>query len=110
MALNAMVESMRVELAASGVHIGMLYVGITQNDPDKTILAADGSPLALSPRPRAMTQAHVAQATYRLVVRRRRTRVLTPGGHALAVLVRFAPRLLRFALTLSARRIDRLAE
>ncbi|MFW6289101.1 MAG: SDR family oxidoreductase [Spirochaetota bacterium] len=110
MALNAMVESMRAELAGSGVHLGVLYVGITQNDPDKRILAADGSPLALSPRPRAMTQAQVAEASYRMVVRRRRSRVLTTGGKAVAVLTRFAPGILRFALRLSARRIDRLAE
>ncbi len=110
MALNAMVESMRVELAGSGVHLGMLYVGITQNDADKRILAADGSPLALSPRPRAMTQAQVAEAAYRMVVRRRRARVLTPGGRAISMLSRFAPGLMRFVLRLSARRIDRLAE
>ena len=110
MALDAMVESMRVELAGSGVHLGTLYVGITQNDPDKKILAADGSPRSLSPRPKAMTQAQVADAAYRMVVRRRRTRVLTIGGRAIAALARYAPVLLRFALRLSARRIDRLAE
>ena len=110
MALNAMVESMRVELAGSGVHLGMLYVGITQNDPDKKILAADGSPLALSPRPRAMTQVQVAEAAYRMVLRRRGTRVLTPGGRAIAALTRFAPGLVRLVLRMSARRIDRLAE
>jgi short-subunit dehydrogenase len=109
MALSGMVESMRTELAGTGVHLGILYVGITQNDADKRILGADGSPLALSPRPRAMSQERVAEAAYRMVVRRRTSRVLSAGGTAIAAISRLAPWLLRAVLRRSARRIDRMA-
>ncbi len=109
MALNAMVESMRTELAGSGVHLGVLYVGVTQNDSGKTILSADGSPTPLAPRPRAMSQERVAEAAYRMVVRRRASRVLTMAGVALAAITRLSPWLLRAILRRSARRIDQMA-
>ena len=109
MALTAVVESLRTELTGSGVHLGVLYVGVTKNDAGKTILSADGSPMPLAERPHAMSQARVAEATYRMVERRRASRVLTPAGVALATVTRLSPALLRSLLRRSARRIDRMA-
>jgi len=108
-ALTAMVESMRTELAGAGVHLGVLYVGVTQNDPGKTILSADGEPMPLAARPHAMSQARVAEAAYRMVARRRGSRVLTGAGVALLAISRLWPGLLRWLLRRSARHIDRMA-
>ncbi len=38
-----MIESLRIELNGSGVHVGLAYVGFTENDPDKTFLSKDGT-------------------------------------------------------------------
>ena len=42
-ALTSLAESLRVETAKDGVHIGIVYVGATKNDPGKKVLYADGS-------------------------------------------------------------------
>ncbi len=43
MALTSLAESMHVETAKDGVHVGIVYVGMTKNDPEKRVLHADGS-------------------------------------------------------------------
>jgi NAD(P)-dependent dehydrogenase (short-subunit alcohol dehydrogenase family) len=43
MALTSLAESLRVETAKDGVHVGIVYVGMTKNDPEKRVLHADGS-------------------------------------------------------------------
>lgn len=42
MALTSFAESLRAELHEQGVHIGIAYVGVTQNDNDKKVLDATG--------------------------------------------------------------------
>lgn len=42
MALTSFAESLRAELYDQGVHIGIAYVGMTQNDKDKKVLDASG--------------------------------------------------------------------
>lgn len=43
MALTALAETLKVETAAYGVHVGIVYVGMTKNDPEKKVLHADGT-------------------------------------------------------------------
>jgi len=110
MALDGMVESLRTEMTGSGVHLGIVYVGITQNDQDKTILSADGADMSLAERTSAMPQSKVAAAIYRAVRRRRSATVLTVSGRALAALARFAPWVIRLGLRVSANRIAKLSK
>jgi short-subunit dehydrogenase len=110
MALDGMVESLRTEIAGSGVHLGIVYVGITQNDEDKRILSADGAEMSLAERSTAMPQGKVAAALYRAVGKRRRATVLTASGRALAALARFAPWVIRLGLRASAGRIEKLSK
>ena len=42
-ALSGLAESLRLELIPEGVHVGVVYLGFTEHDPEKRILMADGS-------------------------------------------------------------------
>jgi short-subunit dehydrogenase len=110
MALTALSQSMHAELAGSGVHVGLLHVGITSHDSDKAILSVDGSPYPLAPRPRAPGQDSVARAIYHMVRRRRRRMVLTPAGWVAAFFVQFFPRLLGAIVRRASARVHRIAK
>ncbi|MFW5995437.1 MAG: SDR family NAD(P)-dependent oxidoreductase, partial [Spirochaetia bacterium] len=92
MALSGLAESLRGELHGSGVHVGVIHPGFTENDADKRILAADGSPLSLT-RPYDMTQVAVARHIVRMVERRTERKVLTRKGQLLRIVQRLSPRL-----------------
>ena len=42
MSLTALVQSLKIELAGSGVHVGLNYVGFVENDADKTYYDSKG--------------------------------------------------------------------
>ncbi len=109
-ALNGLVQSLRTELAGSGVHVGIAYVGIVQNDPDKRILKEDGSTFVPAARPHGMSQRFVAKRIVRMIVRRRSRDVLSAGARATSFLARFFPRLLAFALKRAGSRIEKYAK
>jgi short-subunit dehydrogenase len=108
MALTGLCQSIRSEAAPKGVHVGIVYVGFTENDPDKKILAADGSPMVLK-RPYHMGQRQVAQAIVKALRRRRRRTVLTPVGHMLVVLERFVPWLVELVINRSGGKIHQMS-
>lgn len=110
MALDGLVDSLRTELQGSGVHLGILYVGITQNDDDKRILDAAGQPLPLAARGSATPQSRVAEQVYRLVRRRRPRRVLTLQGKLLNFVVHAAPWIMRLGMRFAGKRIRKLAK
>ena len=58
-ALTGLAESMRIELAGTGVHVGVVYLGFTEHDPEKRILSKDGTPV-LPDRPAHNSQASAA--------------------------------------------------
>lgn len=109
MALSALAQSLRTELLGTGVHVGIVHVGLTQHDDDKAILAADGSPYPLAARPGASPQVRVAKAIYRMVRRRRKRMVLTAAGHVLDAMVRISPRLATFLIGTATARVNRIA-
>jgi len=41
-ALRSIAESLRIEEAGSGIHVGLIYIGFTKNDPNKKTLTANG--------------------------------------------------------------------
>jgi NAD(P)-dependent dehydrogenase (short-subunit alcohol dehydrogenase family) len=108
-ALNGLVQSLRTETADSGLHVGMIYVGIVENDEDKQILRSDGSHFVPQPRRRALTQRAVARAVVSMVRRRQRTRVLSVGARLTRMLAVLAPRLLDFVLRRATKQIERLS-
>ena len=89
-ALTGLCESMRLELLPRGVHVGIVYLGFTEHDPEKRILAADGTPV-LPDRPAHHTQAEAAERIVHMIDRRRRRLVMTPAGVAGWLAYRLSP-------------------
>ena len=98
MALTAIAEALWVELAGTGIHVGILYVGITENSPDKYLVSGDGSPIQVSGSYHS-TKQDVARMIYKQVRRRRRRIVMTPAGKALVFAQWLFPRLLTFLIS-----------
>ncbi|NBC29355.1 MAG: SDR family oxidoreductase [Spirochaetes bacterium] len=92
MALAGLSQSLRAELEPRGVHVGLLWVSFTENDPDKQIYAADGTLMSIR-RSWKTSQAEVATAVVDVVIRRRRELVMTLQGKLFVLLARLAPRL-----------------
>jgi meso-butanediol dehydrogenase/(S,S)-butanediol dehydrogenase/diacetyl reductase len=109
MALTALAQSLRAE--SSAVHVGVLYVGFTRNDPGKLFFHPDGS---LGPITRpfrySLTPEQVGEAIAVLIDRRRPSRVLTGMGWTIAALRRVSPRLLEALVAQAGRRVDPLGE
>ncbi|MBT3272100.1 MAG: SDR family NAD(P)-dependent oxidoreductase [Spirochaetales bacterium] len=97
MALTAITEALWIEQAGSGVHVGILYVGITENDPEKRLLGADGSPIKVTNKSHS-TMKEVAAMVFKQIRRRRRKIVMTPAGKALEFAQWLMPRLLTFLI------------
>lgn len=95
MALTAFAESLKIELHGSGVHVGLAFIGFTQNDPQKTIYNASGKldPIPARPGMKVMPVDQLAQRLLRIIEKRQHKVVLSGAGKALAVLNRLSPRL-----------------
>ena len=95
MSLRALAESVRIEERDSGFHVGLVYVGYAQNDPDKETISADGSRIPINPRKGrgVMTQRSVAKGVLRSIEKRRFITVLSPLGKLTAILQPLFPRL-----------------
>lgn len=89
-ALTGLAESLRIELIPKGVHIGVVYLGFTQNDPEKRIIAADGS-LVPPDRPAHHTQEYAANLIIRMIEKRRKQLIMTPVGILGSIAYRISP-------------------
>lgn len=94
MALTGFSQSLRAELAGSGVHVGLIWVSFTENDPDKEIYSASGEPMHIR-RSWKTSQSDVALALLRFVARRRKEYAMTTQGKLFVLLNRLFPRLVR---------------
>jgi NAD(P)-dependent dehydrogenase (short-subunit alcohol dehydrogenase family) len=96
-ALTGFAESLRLELSGQGVHAGVVHLGFTEHDPEKRILAADGSEV-LPDRPEHHTQLHAALEILDMMEKRRRAVVLTAAGKLGKVAYRLSPGLVERAI------------
>jgi len=99
-ALRGLADSLRCELAPHGVHVGVVYVGFTQNDPEKRVLGAGGKEITPD-RPTHMTWEQVAAEIWELVKKRRRQVVLSPIGKLARFIAWFSPRLVEASIIFS---------
>jgi NAD(P)-dependent dehydrogenase (short-subunit alcohol dehydrogenase family) len=56
MSLRAIAESIRIEENKNGIHVGLIYVGITEIEHNKETIAADGTMQTLKDRPKSKVQ------------------------------------------------------
>jgi len=107
LALRGLAESLRAELKPSGVHVGIVYVGFTENDPGKVVYRQDGSLSILPKRRNSHTQSQAAKAIVQSILWRRPSTTLTAIGHVSAFVFRFFPHLSDWAISTFAARSDR---
>lgn len=110
MALTALAQSLKIELANAGVHIGIVHVGFTQNDEAKRVLNAKGELIPVAERPRYLqqTQVEVARAVLRTIEKRRFKVVLTLVGKLNAFMATFFPGLAIRILIASQKRLQKM--
>lgn len=89
-ALTAFSESLRLELIPRGVHVGVVHLGFTEHDPEKRILAADGS-LVPPDRPAHHPQSLAADLMLKMIEKRKRRLVMTPIGKLGWIAYRVSP-------------------
>jgi NAD(P)-dependent dehydrogenase (short-subunit alcohol dehydrogenase family) len=82
MALRAIAESIRIEEAKNNVHVGIVFVGITDIEHNKETVGPDGKMRVLESRKGKKVQSteEVAKAVVRNISGRRFSSVLTPLG------------------------------
>ena len=94
-AVANLAHTLRLELAPTGIHFGVVYLGFTQNDPDKRVLDAAGQPVPVAPRPPRWqkTQAEVARLILRHIRRRRQRTIISALGRLIVLVHTYWPRL-----------------
>jgi NAD(P)-dependent dehydrogenase (short-subunit alcohol dehydrogenase family) len=82
MALRAIAESIRIEEHKHKIHVGLIYVGMTEIVHKKEAIAPDGSTMVLMDREKGKVQTigHVARAVLRNLRKRKFITTLTPIG------------------------------
>lgn len=110
MMLTALAQSLRAELADSGMHIGIVYVGFTRNDPQKRVLNARGTliPVAMRPSYLQQTPEQVAGAVLRLIRKRKSGTVLSFTGKLTFIAARVFPSLVLRMIRLSRKKLHRM--
>jgi short-subunit dehydrogenase len=96
-ALTGLAESLRLELIPRGLHVGVVYLGYTEHDPEKRIIAADGS-LTPPDRPAHSTQAHAAGLIARMLEKRQKQLIMTPVGTIGWIVYRLSPAMVERAV------------
>jgi short-subunit dehydrogenase len=110
MALTAIAQSLKVELAETGVHVGIVHVGFTQNDSNKRVLNAKGELIPVADRPAFIqqTQQQVAQAVLNTIKRRKFKVTLSFVGKVNAFMARFFPGVVMQILKASQKRMKKM--
>lgn len=107
MALRAIAESIRIEESRSKIHIGLIFVGITEIDKGKTSISSDGSLLELKDRSNANVQStkSVANAILKNIRTRKFRTTLTMIGKLNALIQPIMPGFVEKLLIHTAKRI-----
>jgi short-subunit dehydrogenase len=100
MAQAALAEALRIELYDYGIHVGLVYVGFTENDPKKIILDEDGTRIYLPKRDniRLAKPQSVAESVLGMVEKRTDRIILTNLGLLANFMIRYFPSLSNWIL------------
>ncbi len=111
-AVANLAHTLRLELAHTGVHFGVVHIGFTQNDADKRVLDAAGQPVPIAHRPPRWqkTQAEVARIILGHIRRRRQRTVISVLGRLIVLLHNYFPRLGDWIVLTTTRRLKHFYE
>ncbi|GAB3695478.1 hypothetical protein GCM10027592_17850 [Spirosoma flavus] len=111
-AVANLAHTLRLELAHTGIQIGVVHIGFTQNDPDKRVLDATGQPVPIAHRPPRWqkSQAEVAQIIINHVRRRRQRTVISALGRLIVLVHTHLPRLGDWIVLTTIRRLRHFYE
>lgn len=107
MALKAIAETLRIEEYDSGIHVGLIQVGITEIEYAKEAIAADGRPVVLLERKKGnvQTTAQVAEKIFQNIHKRKFISTLSTLGKINALLQPLFPGLVEKIIRRSAKKI-----
>jgi len=111
MGLRAMAESLRIEEYKTNVHVGLMFIGFTENDPEKRSFNSSGKLIELKERKglKKQSQELVSQLIMTKIKKRKFISFLNPMGKVTMLVNRFFPFLLHFILRKSLKRIKQLS-
>lgn len=96
MALTALHQSLCAELSIYDLHIGIIYLGFTENDSTKLTYTANGDLIPVPKRNKLLlqTQEHVAKSIMKMIKNRRSKMILSLTGFLTYYISRFFPSLI----------------
>ena len=108
MAQAALADALRIEVYDYGIHVGLIYVGYTENDSRKKILDVDGRWIYLPKRNnvRLTPRKFVAKQICKMVQQRTKQMTLTPLGWFTAIMTRYLPRISDWLLRINRKKIN----
>ncbi|WP_210518594.1 SDR family oxidoreductase [Hymenobacter terricola] len=111
-AVANLAHTLRLELAHTGIHFGVVHIGFTQNDADKRVLDAAGQPVPIAHRPQRWqkTQVEVAHIIRRHIRKRRPRTVISALGRIIVLVHNFMPRLGDWVVLTTIRRMRNFYE
>ena len=106
MALRAIAESIIVEEKKANIHVGLIFVGITENEHDKKVITSDGSLIELKESSilKVHTFSRVARAILTNIRQRRFRTTLSLIGRLLAIIQPIMPVLVDKLLVYSVKK------
>ncbi len=112
MAQTSLAESLHSELMREGVHVGIVYVNVTVNDPDKRVLNADGSWTVLRPRDSIWvdSQEDAAKVVLNTLKKRHFKSIVGLKGKSYYLLQKLAPWFVDFTFRHNLEVIEKLDE
>ncbi len=110
MPLTAITQALRVEHNSDRIHFGLIYVGITENEPGKTVLNTEGNPVSLREegRPFQSSLESVVSKISSVISSRKKQLVIGMPGKTFYILSRYFPRILKFLLIRQKNKIERI--
>lgn len=102
MGLTAFAQTLKLELHGTGVHVGIIMVGLTDYDEDKQVTSADGTMVAIH-RKSDQTRQQVAEKILLLARKRKFFKVLTSLGKLNNIFQKTFPSLVEWTIIKSSR-------
>ena len=108
MAQAGLADALRIEMHDHGVHVGIAFVGFTENDPKKAILDVDGSWVYLPKRTniKLAKREAVANSIRRMIVKRQAAITLTGLGRFANFTIRYLPGVSNWLLVMNRKKIE----